>query len=91
MWAEGHMGICRSSMSFTLSRGQLWLLPICCMCTVSENKSVWFVSGSCPVRVRDVRFVSRMSGFKLDILDMPEHDTVRSCPVVSGNMSGHVR
>ena len=29
-----------------------------------------------------------MSGFKLDILDMAEHDTVRSCPVMSGNMSG---
>ena len=46
------------------------------------------VSDSCPVRVR---FVSGMSGFKLDILDMDERDTVRSCPVMSENMSGDVR
>ena len=38
-----------------------------------------------------VRFVSGMSGFKLDILDMDERDTVRSCPVMSENMSGDVR
>ena len=87
-WAEVHMGISRSYMSLTLSRGQLWLLLVCCMCDISENDSVRFVSGSC---VRNVRFVSGMSGFKLDILDMPERDTVRSCPVMSGNMSGHVR
>ena len=29
--------------------------------------------------------------FKLDLLDMAERDTVRSCPVMSGNMSGCVR
>ena len=75
-------------MSLTLSRGQLWLLRVCCMCDVSENKSVRFVSGLRPVCVR---FVSGMSGFKLDILDMDERDTVRSCPVMSENMSGHVR
>ena len=35
--------------------------------------------------------MSGMSGFKLDILDICARDTVRSCPVMSGNMSGHVR
>jgi len=34
------MGISRSYMSLTLSRGQLWLLPVCCMCDVSEKKKM---------------------------------------------------
>ena len=38
-----------------------------------------------------VRKLSGMSGFKLDILDMHARDTVRSCRVMSGNMSGHVQ
>ena len=37
-----------------------------------------------------VRFVSGMSGFKLDILDMDERDTVRT-PIMSGHVRKHVR
>ena len=79
------MGICRSHVS--LSRGRLWLLPMLYVRFVQELFRK--VSGK---RVRKVsRKVSEMSGFKLDILDMAEHDTVRSCPVMSGNISGCVR
>ena len=75
------MGICRSHVS--LSRGRLWLLPMLYVRFVQEPFRK--VSG------KRVRKVSEMSGFKLDILDMDERDTVRSCPVMSGNMSGCVR
>ena len=75
------MGICRSHVS--LSRGHLWLLPMLYVRFVQEPFRK--VSG------KRVRKVSGMSGFKLDILDMAEHDPVRSCPVMSGNMSNCVR
>ena len=55
-----------------------------CPRTIPES-----VRKACPESVRDSW--SGMSGFKLDILDMAEHDPVRSCPVMSGNMSNCVR
>ena len=81
-WAEGHMGICRSHVS--LSRGHLWLLLMLYVRVVREPFRK--VSG------KRVRKVSGMSGFKTGHFGHGRaDDTVRSCPVMSGNMSGCVR
>ena len=78
------MGICRSHVS--LARGRLWLLPMLYVRFVQDGKNH---SGKCPESVSGECPGCPVS--KLDILDMAEHDTVRSCPVMSGNMSGCVR